>query len=417
MMLISPLSLSEPVQIIDEIRVLGAPKTRPEVLIQEMLLQVGDGYSEQLMQDSKQLIMDLGLFNRVDISKQEEHGRTILLLTVSEKKHDWYILPRVDRNSDGDITLGANWRAQNMNGLNQKLRVTVVHKNYEGATKDKEYRISAKLDYPRIIHTRLSAFGYLTATQVNLDEVREGLQGQYDRQEYSIGLSIGRWFSKTGVSKGLHMGLGLDFTRYEHQYLGGESGYFDNADFLSLLANVSYTDVKDFTFSRSGLDTGIRLQKADQSLASDRDFFYQYAYYRGYKLLPFRRHTNLNFQVQAASGDESLFGGPIFKLSGRNTLRGYAREKLQGDAYFLVNTEFLTPIFGKPYLRGGALFDFGNAYQSFSELKSLDFEYGVGLSLRWKLRQWVGTELRLDVAQGLGDEGITRVYLGGHATF
>ncbi len=369
------------------------------------------------MLESEQLIMDLGLFNRVDIRKEQQQGQIVLLVSLSEKKHDWYILPRLDRNSDGDITLGANWRAQNFNGLNQRVGVTVAHKNYEGATKDKEYRFSARFTYPRIIHTRLSAYAYLSGTEVNLDEVRDELEGSYDRQEYSVGLGVGRWFNKTGVSKGLHMGLGLDYTRYNHDYLSGESGYFDDAQFTSLVANVSYTDVNDLIFSRKGMDTGIRLQKASESVGSDRSFFYQYAYYRGYKLLPFRDHTNLNFQVQAASGDESLFGGPIFKLSGSNTIRGYAREKLQGDAYFLVNTEFLTPIFNKPYLRAGALFDFGNAYESFSELTSLDFEYGTGLSLRWKLRQWVGTELRLDIAQGLGDEGTTRVYAAGNATF
>lgn len=404
-------------QIVDEIRIEGEPKTRPEVIIQEMLLQVGDEFSEQAMQKSSQLILDLGLFRQVDIRREVENGRLILLVTLKEKKHDWYILPRLDRNSDGDITLGANWRAKNFNGLNQTVRLTIAHKDYESATKDKEYRISGKFVYPRIVNTRLSAYFYARATEVSLDEERDELEGRYDRLEYSAGFGAGRWFSKTGVSKGLHMGLGLDFTHYEHDYLGGESGYFDDARFVSLIANVSYTDVQDHIFSRSGIDSGIRLQKADEALASDRSFFYQYAYTRHYILLPFREHTNANFQVQAAHGDESRFGGPIYKLSGGRTLRGYAREKLQGDSYFLVNTEFLTPVFGKEYIRAGALFDFGNAYESFSELKDLDFEYSAGLSLRWKLRQWVDTEIRLDIAQGFGDEGESRVYVAGESTF
>ncbi len=271
--------------------------------------------------------------------------------------------------------------------------------------------------YPRIINTRLSAYFYANATEVNLDEERDELEGSYGRQEYSAGFGAGRWFSKTGVSKGLHMGLGLDFTHYEHDYLGGASGYFDDARFVSLIASVNYTDVQDHIFSRSGFDSGIRLQKADEALASDRSFFYQYAYTRHYILLPFREHTNANFQVQAAHGDESRFGGPIYKLAGGRTLRGYAREVLQGDSYFLVNTEFLTPVFGKQYIRAGFLFDFGNAYENFSELKELDFEYSAGLSLRWKLRQWVDTEIRIDVAQGFGDSGESRVYVGANSTF
>lgn len=404
-------------QIVDEIRLVGDPKTRPEVVIQEMLLQVGDEFSEQAMQKSSQLILDLGLFRRVDIRREIENGRLILMVTLTEKKHDWYILPRVDRSSDGDITLGANWRAKNFNGLNQSVRLTVAHKDYKSATKDKEYRISGKFVYPRIVNTRLSAYFYAGATVVNLDEERDALEGSYDRQEYSAGFGAGRWFSKAGVSKGLHMGLGLDFTHFEHDYLSGESGYFDDARFVSLIANASYTDVQDHVFSRSGIDSGIRLQKADEALASDRSFFHQYAYSRHYVLMPFREHTNANFQVQAAHGDESRFGGPIYKLAGGRTLRGYAREELQGDSYFLVNTEFLTPVFGKKYIRAGFLFDFGNAYDSFSELKELDFEYSAGLSLRWKLRQWVDTEIRIDIAQGFGEFGESRVYVAGDATF
>ncbi len=70
-------------QIIDEIRLEGHPKTRPEVIIQEMLLQVGDEFSEQAMQESRQLIQDLGLFRDVDIRRELEDGRLILLVTLN----------------------------------------------------------------------------------------------------------------------------------------------------------------------------------------------------------------------------------------------------------------------------------------------------------------------------------------------
>ena len=42
----------------------------------------------------------------------------------------------------------------------------------------------------------------LGATEVNLDEERDELEGSYDRQEYSVGFGAGRWFSKTGFSQG-----------------------------------------------------------------------------------------------------------------------------------------------------------------------------------------------------------------------
>ena len=162
---------------------------------------------------------------------------------------------------------------------------------------------------------------------------------------------------------------------------------------------------------------GFRLQKAREQWGSDRPFFYKQAYYKYYRPLAFREHTNLNFQVQMGSGDHSFFGEPIYELSGDRSLRGYPRETLEGDAYFLVNTEFLTPIFSKKNIRAAVLFDFGNAYNSLSEIKNTDLEYSVGVGLRWKFKQWVGTELRIDYARGLGDLGVSRLYVSSEATF
>lgn len=402
---------------IDEVVIEGNLKTRSGIIQQEMLLRAGDEFSTEKMQESRQNILDLGLFSEVELSKKSVDGRTILQVRIKEKKHDWFILPRLDRNVEGDITLGLNWRANNLGGRNIKARLSLSHKNYDSAIKDKEYRIGGRLRYPRIMNTRFSAYGYASGTEVNLDEERNGIVGSYDRRVYNAGIGMGRWFSESGVSKGLHMSLGLDLSRYQHDYLSGEPGYYDDASFTSLLGSISYTDVKDFEYSRSGRATGLRLQTAQEALGSDRPYFYQYAFYRAYKLLPFRAHTNFNYQVQIGNGDHSLFGGPVFRLGGDQTLRGYAREELEGDAYFLVNTEFLTPIFGQRALRAGALFDFGNAYESLSELKNLDFEYSMGLSFRWVLKQWVNTELRIDYAKGLGERGDSRFYVGTSSTF
>lgn len=228
---------------------------------------------------------------------------------------------------------------------------------------------------------------------------------------------MGRWFSPTGISKGLRGSLGVEYQRFVHDYLSGDPGLFDNVTEISLTGSLTYTLVHDLLYSRKGYALGLVLKQANKTLGSDRPFFNQYAFYRHYIPLPWREHTNFNVQVQAASGNRSIFGDPIYELSGNSSLRGYRRETLEGDAYFLVNTQFLTPIFGKKNLRAGVLFDFGNAYDSFSEVKDLEFESGAGVSLRWKLKQWVNTEIRLDWAQGLGDEGSSRVYVSGDAFF
>ncbi|MCP4011223.1 MAG: BamA/TamA family outer membrane protein [Proteobacteria bacterium] len=402
---------------LNQIVIEGNKKTRSEVIEQEMLLKIGDEITKVAIEQSRQAIMDLGLFRRVEILQEQEADIVRLVVTVKEKKHDWYILPRIDRNADGDVTLGMNLRANNFNGLNQSAKLTAAYKKFDDATTDELYGISWRFSYPRIIGTPYSAYNYATAAQSVLDEEREGFEGSYDRTEYVFGIGIGRWFSPTGVSKGLHASLGIEFQRFEHDHLSGAPGLYDDVTEISLAGSLSYNTVHDLLYSRKGYALGMALKQANETLGSDRPYFNKYAFYRHYLPLPWREHTNFNVQIQGASGNRSIFGDPIYELSGSTTLRGYRRETLEGDAYFLVNTQFLTPIFGKKNLRAGVLFDFGNAYESFSEIKDLEFESGAGVSLRWKLKQWVDTEIRIDYAQGLGEEGSSRVYVSGDAMF
>ena len=44
-------------------------------------------------------------------------------------------------------------------------------------------------------------------------------------------------------------------------------------------------------------------------------------------------------------------------------------------------------------------------------------KFAVGVGLRWKIRLFVRTDLRLDFAQGLGSDGETRIYAGTNSTF
>ena len=405
-------------QLISKILVEGNDKTRAGIITQEMVQQVGDLYDKAAVEKSRQAIMDLGLFRRVNIITEPDGNNVRLIVRLKEKEHSWYILPRLDRNSDGDITLGVNWRASNLNGLNQTSRLTVSHKNYDDASIDDEYRIKWKFSYPRIVGTRNSGFMNINLSQSELDEEREGIEGSYEQNEYVFGLGMGRWFSPDGLSRGLHGSVGVEFKRFEFDHLKGFGGFYEDVTEIALSGQISYRNVHDLLYSRKGYSTGIALEQANETLGSDVPYFHQYAWYRRYIPIPtMREHTNFNFQVQMAHGDNSIFGDPVYELSGSRSLRGYSRETLEGDSYFLVNTEFLTPIFGQQSLRAGVLFDFGNVYDSFSEITDLDFESGVGFGLRWVPKQWVDVEVRLDVAQGLGDEGETKVYLGTDAFF
>ncbi len=400
-----------------KILISGNANTDDRVIAQEVVHPAGAAFSAGDAEISRAAIMALGLFESVTVELTGSDESPVLKVEVKEKKHDWYVLPRINRNGDGDVTLGIDWRENNLNGLNQRVRLSVAQKKYDEASKDEESRINFRFLYPRIVGTNYSASIDTTLLNVGIEEQRMGLQGTYERNQYSFGAGIGKWFGKSGASQGLHIYVGGRYTRYDHELESGDPGLYFDASVISVEARAVHRQVNDNLYSRSGYEYGIQFDIADEGLGSDVSYQHQTAFYRRYQPVGQVPHTNFNYQIQLGAGNRSVFGEPIYDLSGDLSLRGFSRETLEGDAFFVVNTEYLRPLFGKPNVRGALLFDFGNAYSTLSDITDLDLEVGAGIGLRWKFKSWVNTELRIDAAYGFGDLGGSRVYVSTDATF
>ena len=153
-------ALNSYAETVDHILIVGHQKTRTAIIEQEMQLVVGDEISDEALEHSRQAVMDLGLFQKVSIRVDHQEDESVVVVDVKEKKHDWYILPRIERNGEGDITLGINWRESNLNGLNQTSRFTLAHKKFDDAGKDTQHRLSWKFVYPRIVNTQFSTYAF-----------------------------------------------------------------------------------------------------------------------------------------------------------------------------------------------------------------------------------------------------------------
>jgi hypothetical protein len=68
----------------------GNDVTRPEVMLREMTVAVGDAADPEQLRRSAQYIKDLGLFADVAIDTQPVEGGVRLQVTVDER---WYLLP------------------------------------------------------------------------------------------------------------------------------------------------------------------------------------------------------------------------------------------------------------------------------------------------------------------------------------
>ncbi len=90
---------------------------------------------------------------------------------------------------------------------------------------------------------------------------------------------------------------------------------------------------------------------------------------------------------------------------------------MEGNSFFTVNIEYLRPVFNRETLRAAAFVDFGNAWVDRDDISFSDTKWGAGLGLRWKLKRFVRTDVRLDIAHGFSDGGETKAYLGTRSTF
>jgi len=399
-----------------EVRFAGNRKTRDTVMLQEMLVHVGDPADPALVERSRQAIMDLELFKSVRADLQTQPGGVVLLITVEEKYYT-LPLPVLSRNADGDITYGVEMRMDNLAGLNQQLKAKYKVKDFEDGEVEREETLSLDYAYPRIAGSRYELRLSLDDENERVDAERDGQAGLYDRRYREAKLTVRRWLTRSGPSKGWQLGAGLVAYDVTYDHLGGATGLFDGGQVMSVRLSADFSDVHDYLYSRSGREYGYQLDIADQALGSDISFVKHDLYWRSLNLVTGRPHTNLNFQLRFGTSSDDLFGEPFYRLGGSSTLRGYNRDEIRGNAMAIANLEFLTPIRRSyPALRGVLFADAGDAWQDFSDIDAGDINLSIGAGMRWVIKSFVRFTLSLDAAYAV-DGGNSKVFVGTGNTF
>ena len=157
---------------IGEIRFVGNKITRPEIFLQAMLVKVGDPANPEMIERSRQAIMDLSLFKSVTAGLLQEEGRTVLLITVKEKYYTLPI-PKLNRDADNNFTLGAQLRMDNLAGLNQRLKITYETEKVD--TSD-DLTTTSRLEYayPRVRGTPYDIEFNVARTRLPSDTLVDG---------------------------------------------------------------------------------------------------------------------------------------------------------------------------------------------------------------------------------------------------
>ena len=408
-----------PPDVIARIEFVGNRVTRRQILLQEMLVKEGDVADPALIEQSRQAIMDLGLFTAVHAVVEPDEGGSLLRIILKEK---YYILPvpKLNRNDKDKFNLGAEISFDNLGGHNQQLKIKYETEEATGLSGGQINTRSLSYYYPRVYGSP-----YLFRTEISelhqpAEVVTGGVLGSlYDKQEWKVGLQVSRWINRTGPSRGWQIGGGIIWRHNAYDYVSmATTSTFQDAQAVGLTLLGQYVDVRDFLFSRQGYEYGYIGEYGAPVLGSDTQYTRHEFFYRQYMLLAGRPHENIDFQgrLGLSSGDIFLGDTTAYSIGGSRSLRGYDSGSLAGNAFVLFNVQYLRPLFGYYPLRGVLFLDAGNAYPNNEQINLGDLKWSAGVGLRLRVKSFVKFNLRMDASYAY-DTGEYRLFAGTSEVF
>ena len=403
-------------QTISAIDFSGNTHTRREILLQEMSIHVGDAVDAQAIEQSRQAIMDLGLFKSVSAKLEEGEEGTHLLITVEEKFY-FIPLPRIDLRPDGTNAYGLELRVDNIGGLNQRLKVFSQQKRAPSGEVRRSDELLVGYTYPRMVGTpyRLSVNTEGRRKELDAIDGQGTVTANYRREVRAFSFLVSRWSRQDGPSQGWAGGLGLSWRKEAYTLESGAPADYVSGNATSLNYLFGYTSVHEFPYYRSGYAYGYQGNLASQRAGSDFSYNSHLFYYRSYNPVV-KGESNLNWQLRLGLANGSAFGSPAYSLGGADTLRGFAAGANKGNAFWLANVEYLRRISGFRQLRGVLFMDVGNSYRGVLQINPAKLKSGVGFGLRWKVQFLVDLTLGWDFAYGV-NSGERISYFGTSTTF
>jgi len=404
-------------QVLEAIIFQGNEVTQDSVLLQEMGLAKGDKLDAALIEQSRQAVMDLGLFKSVKVVVSQGSYGQVLTVTVTEKYY-LFPIPKFRRSADGDVSYGAQLRMDNVAGLNHKLRLT--YKTAQNCCELAGREDSLDLYYliPRILGTHFGLNFGARYAKAPVDAELDGVAlGRYEKAARGMDVGLRRWLNKDGATSGWSVTTAWFWRVDAYEFLRGEPELYDTARSVGLSGSIGYERVHDYLYSREGTEYGYNLSLGIKALGADHSYSINSFYYRRYWLVGQRAHQNLNFQLETGfSGNRPVLSSAAFSIGGSDTLRGYDKKSVEGESFFNLNAEYLSPVFGSQTVRGVLFVDVGNAYKDNRMVDFSDLESGVGFGVRYRVKSLVNLQIRADVAYSTSD-GARKVYIGSNSTF
>lgn len=367
----------------------GNNTTQPKVMLREMVIREGDLADPEKIERSRQGIQDLGLFRSVTVEQTPVRGGVKLTYTVREK---YYILPypRLSANLEGQSSYGAEVRWNNILGLNHSLRVVASQSNLRRTGRGKQTNYAISYNAPFLFDSPYNV--NLTTGRV-ISPVTGDVS--YDETFNNASLTVSRTYSGGGpASQGWTLGSGVLWQSESREGPGVPPPY---GKATALLGRADYRDVRFKVYSEEGVAYGLAVAGAKKGFASDYNYSTLTGNYTRLFAVGETAHQNLNFSFDAGA----RFDGPrevnVFTAGGSGSLRGYKRNFIEGNAFYLLGAEYVRPI-GWPWLRAAVILEAGNVFDRPQDISADKVYTSLGVSLRVRLPLFVNFELEAGYA-------------------
>jgi len=392
---------------VSRIEVSGNEKTQRRFILKWSGLRPGQILARQDIKTARQNILDTALFKRVEINTVE-HGDQIQVNIDLEEKYYTLVIPRLSRNSNGDIKSGVKLNMHNIDGADQTLFMLVEQSQQSDGDNVERYRISYQLpQYSKPYHYRW----LLGESRISTFE------NNFRNTEYSKNISfavtrdLNSQYFLIPVTFSLELKLeqlSLD-QPYPISFNEIEAGDFNRIGFL-----FEYNNVHLQRFRRFGRYFSLSYQQGLDELESNyisRILEFESKMYR-----PINSRDNINSRFFIGISENSPFNSPYYDLGGANNIRGLERNVISGDALAFVNFEYIKGYSTYPYFRSSLFIDIGNVYDDAASIDLEEIYTTVGIGMRWKLSSFIKTDLFIDIAYD-PDSTETRVYGGTSLNF
>ena len=394
---------------VSDVEVLGNKKTQARFVILWSRIKIGQPLDQSMLDRARQLVMNKELFKQVTVNAVGDGEKVKVVITLVEK-HYTLVLPRLSRNSDGDIKVGLRLTMDNLNGADQSLRTLVETGETSTGQKSSRYLVDYRIPQYGQPYEYYVAFGQEIA-------YTEDAATGFKNNVYSdiISFSVSREWDVSSLPRPLKLFTGVTYQRvsldepYPEGVDGSEPGRYNRINL-----NLEYDDINYETYRRTGRHYFFTYVQGLEALNSDYDTSLLQMDARFYH--PINELDNFNYRLFTGFSRHTAFNGEQFSIGSSHTLRGLDRGSFSGDALLFGNFEYIKGFKKYRRFRASAFIDIGNVYENIKSINITDLRLGVGLGLRWKLVSFVRTDLVVDVGYDI-DTGNVKVYAGTRLNF